>query len=70
MMKLYALKSAEGYLKAEGEDGYRTVPMNKASVFSYRNSEELNQLKKAAENDNISNLQLVELEIKEREVEF
>ncbi|WP_089762343.1 hypothetical protein [Halarsenatibacter silvermanii] len=69
-MKLYALKSREGYLKAEREDSYRTVPMNKASVFGDRDSEELKQLKRAAENDDLANLKMVELEITEKEVEF
>ncbi|MDI3536253.1 MAG: hypothetical protein PWP16_629 [Eubacteriaceae bacterium] len=34
MMTLYALKSDDGYLKIDENDGFTVVSMNKASVYS------------------------------------
>lgn len=67
-MYLYALKSENSYLKSDKKDGYQLVGLNKASVFSSLGSEQLIQLHQKAKNDNLANLRVVELEIREKEL--
>ncbi|ADQ13748.1 hypothetical protein [Halanaerobium hydrogeniformans] len=67
-MQLYALKSEQGYLKADKKDGYQLVNLNKASVFSSQHSKKLIELQEKAKHDKLANLRLVELEIREKEL--
>ncbi len=64
MIKLYALKCRDGYVRNSREEGCQCVPFNKASV--YNDPVSLEEIVLLAEKAGIKDIMRVELTIKER----
>ncbi len=67
MIKLYALKCKDGYIKEDAQK-LQCVGINKASVYGKDSLEKINQLLKKAEKAGFANPRLVELTITEKEL--
>ncbi len=65
MIKLYAVKCRDGYVRNSGEEGCQCVPFNKASV--YNDPVNLEDIVPLAEKAGIKDIKRVELTITERD---
>ena len=67
VIKLYALKCKDGYLRVSNTDCYQCVEMDKASVFPLEKSTVLKENLERAKNNGMVDVRIVELIVTENE---